>query len=108
MQYPRSKVALLGDSVSFTCKGQGDGTLLVDNLSPVGDNNVHQKLLADNITWNKQVHGDGNSKETTFTVTVVATTSNNGTFIWCGFEYHGSTSSTDDVFLIVVTGENSH
>ena len=103
-----SRVYLLGDIKTFTCQGRGNpASLLINSLNPVGDNAVSDNLQSMNITWTKSSQGSGLNTVTTFTITMTMTLNNNGTTIWCGFQYGGPLHFTQTT-VIAVAGRHRH
>ena len=99
---PASRVYLLRDTKTFTCQGRGNpASLLVNNLNPVGDNAVSDNLQSMNITWTESSQGSGVNVVTTFTITMTMTLDNNGTTIWCGFQYGGPLYYTKTTVIAV-------
>ena len=104
---PPSRIYLLGETKTFTCQGTGNpASLLINSHNPVGDNTVTENLKSNNITWTKTPQGEGINTVTTFTVTMVMTVDNNGTKIWCGFNYGGPLYVTRTTVISVAGKDN--
>ena len=95
IQNPHTKLVLLGQLATFTCKGSGLGVLLINN-EPFD----HPHSL-NNISYGKDTSGG----VTTFTVNILATRNNNYTKIGCNFEQYGQIHSTDSAYMIAVPGK---